>query len=39
VIVGDFNVVGIVVFPLETNPPLFVDSDAVLADAACIKGF
>ena len=30
-IVGDFHVNGITIFPAETNSPLIVDPDAVLA--------
>jgi hypothetical protein len=30
VIVGDFHIEGITVFPAEANPPLIVDPDAVL---------
>ena len=30
-IVGDFHIQGVAVFPVKANPPLIVDPDAVLA--------
>jgi hypothetical protein len=30
-VVRYFHVAGVIVFPLETNPPLLVNPDAVLA--------
>jgi hypothetical protein len=37
-VVGDFDVMGITLFEAETDPPLVVDSDAVLAFAFSAQG-
>jgi hypothetical protein len=39
VVVDDFNVVGVAVNPAETDAPLIVDADAVLAFALALQGF
>ncbi len=38
-IVADFNVFSVVVFPFEADAPLFVDPDGVLAFAVAFEGF
>ncbi len=37
VVVRDFDVVGIAIFPPEANPDLIVDADSVLATASTAK--
>jgi hypothetical protein len=39
VVVDDFYVVGVAVTPSETDTPLVVDPDAVLAFAIAFEGF
>jgi hypothetical protein len=38
-VVGDFQIVGISLFPAEADAPLLVDPDAVLAEAVTCQGF
>jgi len=37
VVVHNFNIKGIVVFPAQTDPPLVVDADAVLPFAVALQ--
>jgi len=39
VIIGDFNFVGVVAFPMEADAPLVVDADAVLPESVAAQGF
>jgi hypothetical protein len=39
VVVSDFNVKGISVFPSETDSPLIVDADTVLARTVTLQSF
>jgi len=36
-VIHDLHVVGVIIFPVETDPPLIVDPDAVLALSASRK--
>jgi hypothetical protein len=39
VVIGDFDVVGIAIFPVKTDSPLIVNSDAVLAFPIAMQPF
>src|SRR5688572_14827788 len=39
VIVDDLDVIRVSISPAETDPPLIINSDAVLADPAALQGF
>src|SRR5207237_5639411 len=39
VIVNDFDILGAVVAPHETYPPLIIDADRMLAPAVSLQGF
>ena len=39
VVIGDFHVVGVSVFPTECNAPLFVDADGVESFEVSGEGF
>lgn len=36
-VIHDFNIIGIAVFPSKTNTPLPIDADAVLAGAVAVQ--
>jgi hypothetical protein len=39
VVIGDFDIMGVSVFPAEADPPLLVDADAELAVAISLQRF
>jgi len=39
VVIGDFDLVGVAIFPVKTDSQLIVDSDAVLASAIVMQPF
>jgi hypothetical protein len=39
VVIGDFDVVGIAIFPAEADAPLLVDSDTELAEPVAFESF
>jgi hypothetical protein len=39
VVIGDFDLVGVAIFPIKTYSPLIIDSDAVLAFPIAMQPF